>query len=532
MKRCPECRRDYYDDTLSFCLEDGTPLIFSGSENEPATALLGVPLSSGYGYDEQKTQALGTGLSGEKPLENGTSHTSIAVLPFVNMSADTENEYFCDGLAEELLNALAKIDDLKVAARTASFSFRGKNAPMAEIGRTLNVNSILEGSVRKSGSRVRITVQLINAMDGYHLWSERYDRDMQDIFEVQDEITLAVVDALKLKLLGAEKQAVLKRHTNDPEAYQLYLRGRFFFFKRTPEGFRKAIEYFERAIEMDEKYAVAISGLADSHVFLGFYEMVPPREAAAKLKPLVRNAIEIDATLAETNVSAALLCSLYEWKFSESLKYYDAAISYDANYPFIYHLQSATLILLGDHERAFEAEKRAIELDPFTPVFNASLGWWYYLAGQNDDAIAQSKRTIEIAPNHFFAYWILGLSYAVQEAFADSVVAFQQALALNQFDQHVRADLARVFGLMGEHEEALGILAALEELLKTHYVSPVNIAKIHTGLGERDTVIEQLDKACEERSVRLPWFMIDPALDGYRDDPRFKQISRRVGLPD
>src|SRR5215207_5161556 len=250
MKRCPECGRDYTDETLNFCLDDGTRLNSPTDVAEPVTAIM----TSGSGYRPTEVFPPPT-------IQRADSGNSIAVLPFVNMSADTENEYFCDGLAEELLNALAKIDDLKVAARTAAFSFRGKNVPMAEIGEALKVRTILEGSVRKSGSKLRITIQLINAADGYHIWSERYDRDLQDIFEVQDEIALAVVDALKVKLLAPEKQSLLKRHTDSAEAYQLYLRGRFFFYKRTPEGFQKAIVYFEKAIEIDPDYAVAVSGL-------------------------------------------------------------------------------------------------------------------------------------------------------------------------------------------------------------------------------------------------------------------------------
>ncbi len=522
MKRCPECRRDYYDETLLYCLDDGRALLDGpATADELATAIL----SSSSGNQL-------AGVPRTDSSQQSLRRNSIAVLPFVNMSADAENEYFCDGLAEELLNALAKIGELKVAARTASFSFRGKNAPMDEIGRALNVSTILEGSVRKSGNRVRITVQLINAADGYHVWSERYDRDMEDIFEIQDEITLAVVDALKLKLLGETKQAVLKRHTENSEAYQHYLRGRFFFFKRTPEGFLKAIENFEKAIGLDPEYALAYSGLADSHVFLGFYETVSPAEAEANIRPHVTRALEIDATLAETNVSLALLRSFYEWEFQNSLKDYERAIELDPNYPMAFHLRSAAIVLIGEFEASFEAEKHAIELDPFTPVFNASLGWWYYLARQNDKAIAQCNRTIEIAPNHFFAYWVLGLAYAVQRSYADGVVSLQKAVALNQFDQHIRADLGRLFGLMGEREEAIAILNEFQEVSKQQYISPVNLAKVHLGLANNEEAMEQLGKAVDERSVKLPWFLLDPAVDVLRNDPRFIEIKRQVGLRD
>jgi serine/threonine-protein kinase len=456
---------------------------------------------------------------------------SIAVLPFVNMSADADNEYFCDGLAEELLNALAKIDDLKVAARTASFSFRGKNDSMAEIGRTLNVNSILEGSVRKAGNRVRITVQLINASDGYHLWSERYDRDMQDIFEVQDEITLAVIDALKVKLLGAEKKAVLRRHTNNSEAYQNYLRGRFFFFKRIAGDFQKAINYFEKAIDLDPEYAVAYSALAESYVFLGFYEILSPAEAESKLRPYLDRAVVIDGSLVETHTAAALVRSLYEWDFTGSLVDYDRAIAADEQYPFVYHLKSAVVVLLGRADEAFELEKRAIELDPFVAVFHASLGWWYYLAGRNDDALAQTYRTIEIAPNHFFAHWVQGLAYAERGSYSDGIISLQKSLSLNQFDQHIRADLGRVLARAGEREAAIEILNEFRKSGETQYVSPVNMAKIHVGLGDHEEVIRQLEIAVATRAVKLPWFISDPCLAPVWADPRFSDLVKRIGLP-
>ena len=430
MKLCPECRKNYIDETLNFCLDDGSSLIAVSPSSESVTSIL-----SGRSGDH--ATAIFHAESGDNVTEvlqpgslaDSLRGNSIAVLPFVNMSADADNEYFCDGLAEELLNALAKIDDLKVAARTAAFSFRGTNQSMAEIGRSLNVKSILEGSVRKAGNRVRITVQLINAADGYHLWSERYDRDMEDIFEVQDEITLAVVDALKVKLLAPEKRAILKRHTNDAEAYQLYLRGRYFFYKRTPEAFLKSIECFEKAIEIDADYALAISGLADSYVFLGFYEMIAPAEAAMKLRPLVKRAIEIDETSSETNTSRALLATLYEWQHRESLKYFDAAVVADPKYALAFHLKSAVSIVLGEHEPAIAAEKKAIEIDPFTPVFNASLAWWYYISKRNEDAIAQCREPSISLRITFLLTGCLVLYTRSTGAYSDAIVAFQRARA-------------------------------------------------------------------------------------------------------
>jgi len=521
MKRCPECRRDYYDETLSFCLEDGSRLVgVETPADEHATAIL------------SKSGAVsGENLSIRSVSGETVANNSIAVLPFVNMSADADNEYFCDGLAEELLNALAKIEGLKVAARTASFSFRGKNAPMDEIGRTLNVNTILEGSVRKAGDRVRISIQLINAADGYHIWSERYDRDMQDIFEVQDEITLAVVDALKLKLLGAEKQAVLKRHTNNPEAYQLYLRGRFFFYKRTPEGFQKAVECFEEAIKIDSHYALAVAGLADCYTFFGFYETLAPADAKAKASDAAFRALELDDTLAETHTSVAFYYTIFEWNFAAAEEHFWKARSLNPKCALTYHLHSSNLLLIGTIDEAIEAEKYAVELEPFALIFSGALSWWNYLVRRYDDAVSQALRTIEMGPNHFFAYWALGDTYAIEGNFTEAISILQEGIKISGFQPHLKAELARVFALAGLSDEAREILADLRAQLETKYISAVNIAKIYAGLREKDLFFEWLTKAYEERSVRLAWFMIDPCLDEFRSDARFKEILEGIGLP-
>jgi TolB-like protein/Tfp pilus assembly protein PilF len=476
---------------------------------------------------EGKTLAIRAELQAQTEPRN-----SIAVMPFANMSNDPENEYFCDGLAEELLNALAKIDDLKVAARTSSFSFKGQNANVSTIGRALTVNTVLEGSVRKFGDRVRITVQLISAVDGYHLWSERYDRQIEDIFDVQDEITLAVVGALKVQLLGEEKEALLKRYTNNAEAYQLYLRGRFFFSKRTPESFRKAIAYFEQAIELDPAYALAQSGLADCYTFLGFYELVKPSDALDKVRAAAYKSVELDGNLAETRASVALFKLLYEWSFQGSLAEFEEAIRINPKYALVHHLHSGNLVVLDLNQEAIAAESRAAELEPFTAIFSASLGWWFYLGHRFEEAIAQSLRTIEIAPNHFFAHWILGITYGQTGKYEEAIEELQKAASLTEGNQAINADLARVYAQTGRHDEARKILDDLIAQSARHYISAVNLAKVFVGLGDKERALEFLEKAYEERAVRLPFFLPDPCVDELRNDPRFQSIRRRIGLPE
>ena len=525
MKRCPECRRDYYDDTLSFCLEDGKPLVYGVSSDESATAILSEAALS-------RSSDPHTEILSSDRMASAETINSIAVLPFANLSADVENEYFCDGLAEELLNALAKIDDLKVAARTSAFAFKGKQANVGEIARTLGVRTVLEGSVRKSGDRLRITVQVINASDGYHIWSERYDREMKDIFDVQDEITLAVVDALKLKLFGGEKEAVLKRYTNNAEAYQLYLRGRFFFFKRTPEGFKKAVECFEQAIAIDPEYALAVSGLADCYTFFGFYEVLSPDEAKVKAGNAAFRALELDASLAESQTSVAFYYVIYEWNFAAAEEHFWKARELNPKYALTYHLHASNLLLLGKSNEAIEAAKLAVELEPFALIFNGALAWWYYLVRRNDEAIAQALKTIEMGPNHFFAYWALGFAYALEKNYTEAIAILQEGIKVSGFQPHIKGELGRVFALAGLVEEAHEVLAALHLQFETEYVSAVNFAKVYAGLGEKDLFFEWLGKAYEERSVKLVWFMVDPCLDKYRSDPRFQNILRQMGLPE
>ena len=307
MKRCPECRRDYYDDTLLYCLDDGNALLEGpASADEPATAILSEPGALGGGFPSGEPRTKVFQHSAKSQTENSNS---IAVLAFVNMSADVENEYFCDGLAEELLNALAKIEGLKVAARTSAFSFKGKNANVSEIGKALNVNTVLEGSVRKSGNRLRITAQLVNAADGYHLWSERYDREMKDIFDVQDEITLAVVDALKVKLLGEVAQS--EPPTKDTAAYELYLKGRSLLYQRGL-SIAKAIDCFKQAVALDAEYAQAWAGLADGYTTFGYSGYKRATEVMPLALEAARKSLELDPDLAEGHSAFACATMLYD----------------------------------------------------------------------------------------------------------------------------------------------------------------------------------------------------------------------------
>ena len=516
MKHCPQCNRIETDAALKFCRKDGARLI-AGEPSLSESATMALPSST-------PSEDLTTGRLPNSP--------SIAVLPFVNMSADPENEYFCDGLAEELLNALAKIDNLKVTARSSAFSFKGRNVEVGDIARVLNVGAILEGSVRKSGNQLRITVQLVNASDGYHLWSERYDREMKDIFAVQDEITLAVVDALKLKLLGDQKDEVLKRYTKDSSAYQAYLKGRFHWHKRSLEGLNRSADYFKHALDLDPGYALAYAGLADSYAVLGIaeYGILPPREAMPKAKEAALRALEIDQTLAEAQSTLAHVRAFYEWDWVGAEADFRRAIELNPNYALSHHWYALYLAAMERHDEAIEAERRAQQIDPLSLIINKNVGTILYYAGQLGPSIEQYQRTLELEANFARTRLYLGVAYVKQGKYQDAVFEYEEAIRLSGGGTVPTALLAHAHALSGNHAEANRILESLKERHRQEYVPSFNIALIYVGLGQIDAAFEWLEKAFEERSSWLVSLKIEPMLDALRPDPRFDELLRRIGL--
>jgi len=512
MKHCPVCQQTYQDETLNFCLEDGSHLVSDDFISNSPT-LVNIPSFSNL--------VSGRHSFGQIP--------SIAILPFVNVSADADNEYFCVGLAEELISALMKLDKIRVAARTSAFSFKGRETDVRQIGQALNVSTVLEGSVRKAGTRLRINVQLISVADGYHLWSERYNRELQDIFEIQEEIALAIVDALKIKLLGDERARLRKRYTENAEAYELYLKGRL-WNRRTADGFRSAIGYFQKAIELDSDYAVAYSGLADYHLLLGFYEILPPSVAGEKAKAYAAKGVEIDNTLAETHSSYGATLGGFEWKWDKAREEYEKAIKINPNYLPAQQYYAMNLAISGDFEQVFERARRSLEIDPLLPIINANLAWFYYLAREYEKAEEQARLTIQIEPNHFSAHWVLGMTYGQMKRFDKAVSALQDAINMSSERPFVVADLARIFAESGERAEARKILKKLEKASTKHYISPVNYAKIHQSLGATEKVFENLEKGFEERAVRLPYLLLDPQFDEIREDERFKLLTQKIHI--
>jgi TolB-like protein len=515
MKRCPTCQHAYTDETVRFCREDGTPLVIDSSTFDTANTLL---LSQPRG-SERFTQQF-------EDLS-----PSIAVLPFVNMSADPENDYFCDGLAEELLNALAKIDGLKVAARTSAFSFKGKNVDVREIGRLLSVRAVLEGSVRKADDHLRISAQLINAADGYRLWSERYDRKLADIFGVQDEISLAIVEGLKLTLLGEDRAALFKKYTDNAEAYHLYLKGRYIQNKWTGEAIRKSVEYFQKAIEIDPDYALAHAGLADSYASLSAQNAfnLSVSETAPIARAAAIKALEIDNNLAEAHQSLGLVKLNFDWDWIGAEDAFKRALELNPNSAHACHWYSHLLIAMRRFDESFAASKRAIELNPLDLDMNIHLAWHYFFTRQYDLTLEVARKTLEMDSTFTEAYWFIGLACQQKGQYGEAIDAYFRSRLLREKHEQL-ALLGHAHALLGNQVEARRYLDKLNGESVGTYVSPYWIALIYLGLNDKDKTFEYLQRAFDERNAWLIYLNVNPIFDSLRSDARFDDLLKHVGL--
>lgn len=531
MKQCPKCRRNYTDETLNFCLEDGARLIDSFANDFPTVNL---PLRQNSD-DEPATKHLRIHSESSR-VSTENDAPSIAVLPLVSIGSDEENEYFCEGLAEELLNALAKINELKVAARTSAFSFKGKNVDAEEIGRVLRVKTILEGSVRKSGNRIRITMQLINASDGYHLWSEKYDREMKDIFDVQDEIALAVVAALKIKLLGDDKKDLFKRYTDNTEAYELYLKGRYHLHKHTAEGWLKAVEFFERAIEVEPEYAPAYAGLASVLAYAWFFSILPNEKTIIPMRAAAVRALEIDGDLDEAHTVMARLYFYYDWDFAAADREFRRAIELNSVNAESHHQYGIFLACMERPDEAVREGQKALELDPLSILVNFQVGWTLVFSNRLDEAIKFDQKMLEMEPDFHGAYWQMAIALFSKGDFEAALEAARKSYSLGGY-RHPLSNIGVNLAALGKREEALDVIAQLIEMRKQQPVSACNIARIYDTLGDADKAFEWLEKGIEERDGEMPFIKMQSNLGagkfGWRSvrrDARFQDILRRVGL--
>ena len=466
--------------------------------------------------------------------DHSAAPLTIAVLPFTNISADPENAYFCEGLAEELLNALSRIEGIKVPARTSAFAFAGKNAHISEIGAALGVKSILEGSVRRSGNRVRITAQLANAEDGYQLWSERYDREMRDIFDVQDEITLAVVDALKVRLLGEEKAVLLKRYTENTEAYHLYLKGRYFWFKSSPQEFRKSRDYFERAVEVDPAYALGYFGLASYYGFASSWGMMPPEEGWRRMETATMKALELDDTLAEVHHGLAALKWVYHRDWLGADQAFRQAIKLNPHIAAIHSHYSIFLSVIGKLDEAIAEGRRALKLDPLSIRMHRNQAGRFYLARRYDDAVRQYAEALELDQNDATLHEELGDVYEQMTLRTEALAEWTKAVTLRR-DEELGKILREIDSQEGFDAGLKAMsrkrLQRLDEGMKRgEYVPAAHFARAYMRIGDPDLTFHWLEKARDERNAYPLLIKSDPLYDDLRPDPRFEAILKTMNL--
>lgn len=583
MKRCPKCRRDYYDDTLAFCLEDGTALVQGSvpSPDEPATAILSEPgaIATGFRPDEAQTRrhvlttdqtailhtdaeaeprgSLG-GLSEKqsfsanraaKPLAalvvavlilvggffgyryfgigGSAAINSIAVMPFENRNSDADTDYLSDGLAESVIFRLTQIPDLRVSPTSSVMRYKGKETDVAKIASELGVDAVMTGRLTKRGDNLNITVELVDARTNKSLWGEQYERKLSELLTTQREIVAEIVGKLQLKLSGESEQKLAKKYTENDEAYQLYLQGRYEWNKFSVDGLNKSILLFERAIQIDPTFALAYSGMADSYVNLGV-DYVSPNDTMPKARVAAMQAIALDNSLAEAYTSLGSYKMFFEWDTAGAEEAYRKAISLDPTYANARHFYSHCLQFSGKETEAIREMKKALELEPLSLVNNAELGWSYYLANQNDAAIEQLRKTIAIDPNFAYSYFVLGLAHAATGNQTGAITAFRDGQKLSPDWVELEAALAYTHALAGNRDEARASLAKVLDAAAERYVNPVPIAAVYSALGDKDLAIEWLERGYREKSSWMKWIAIEPQLERIRTEPRFQDIIRRV----
>jgi TolB-like protein/Flp pilus assembly protein TadD len=457
------------------------------------------------------------------------SQKSIAVLPFDNLSRDPDNAYFTEGVQDEILTRLAKVADLKVISRTSTQQFKSTPEDLPRIAKQLGVAHVLEGSVQRANDQIRVNVQLINALTDAHLWAETFDRKLTDIFAVESEIAKTIADTLQAKLSGAEQHAIAARPTVNTEAHQLYLKGRFFWNKRTGNDLKKSIDYFQQAIATDPNYALAYAGLADAYVFLPGYNAGTPQDCYPKAMAAAKKALELDDTLAEAHTTLALAIWYFDFDSSQANREFQRALELNPNYA-IAHQQygNNTLSALGRFEDAIAEGKRAVELDPLSLVINSDLGTDYYFARRYEEAITQLRKTLEMDPRFYYAYVNLGWALEAKGNLDEAISEYQKARALND-DPFVLGLLGHAYASSGNQTEALKILEQLKQLSRQRYVSAYSFVVVYLGLGNKEEALHWLEQGYQDRAGNdIGWIRVDSLVDPLRGDPRFEALAEKI----
>jgi TolB-like protein/tetratricopeptide (TPR) repeat protein len=475
--------------------------------------------------------ALAAGGEGAETAASVAAGTaSIAVLPFLNLSGDPDNEYFSDGLAEDIIDALTQVPGLHVMARTSAFAFRGKEQDIRRIGAELNVEHILEGSVRRAGNRLRMTAQLVKVSDGYHLWSQRFDRELTDVFAVQDEISQAIVEKLRVRLAG--DRPLVKRHTDNVEAYHLFLRGRHCVYRMTPESLEKGREYLEQAIALDPDYALAHAGMADYYAVSAVWGHLNPMEALPKAESAAMEALSRDDTLAEAHAALGLVLGTTHFDWARAEQECRRALELNPASPIApYTYGFWVLRPMGRLDEAVPQLQRAVELDPLSALYNTLLAYLYHARGQADLAIAQHQRAIDLDPGWYFPPWLMSIAYQHMGRHDEAIAAAERACELSDRHPDTLGILGLAYGLAGRHGEARALLEELLAKRRRIYVPPFAMAAVYRGLGELDAALEWLEKGVEERDyIVVGGLKSEPRYILLRGHPRYQTLLRKMNL--
>jgi TolB-like protein/Tfp pilus assembly protein PilF len=456
---------------------------------------------------------------------------SLAVLPLEDLSGDPRHDYFADGMTEALITSLAKIKALRVISRTSAMRYKGARKSLPQIARELNVDAVIEGSVLRSGDRVRIAAQLIHAISDQHLWAESYERDFRDILSLQSEIARQVANEVRIILTPEERARLGSARQVNPEAHELNLKARYHLNQRTEESVKKALFYFHRAIDSDPTYTQGYTGLADAYNILGYYNVLPPMEAYPKAKAAALKALELDASLAEPHATLGVVKRDFEWDWPGAEEEFHRAIELNPGCADAYHWRATLLIMLGRHAEALREKTRALAIDPLSVVIRTDLARMFYFSRDYDQSLEQYRAVLDMDPNFGYAHLWLAHVYEQKGLFDEAISELQTGMRLSSDSTYALAKLGHAYAVAGKGDEAHSVLNQLHTLSKQRYVSPYDMAIVHVGLKENDEAFAWLERAFEQRSLWLGYLYVEPQLDALRSDLRFQALLRRVGFP-
>lgn len=489
-----------------------------------ALSVLAIALAGAFAFRYLKKPSLATATSGQL--------TSLVVLPFENLSADKDQAYFADGMTDELIAHLAKIRSLRVISRTSSMEYKGTHKTLSQIARDLNVDAVVEGTVLRSGDRVRITAELVQVATDRHLWAETYESQLGDILTLQSHVASAIVNEIRIKLTHEDQVRLASTRPVSTQSYENYLKGRYFWNKRSQEGLTKAIDYFQLAIEQDPNYALAYAGLADCYSIIGsaIVGTVPTAEVAPKARAAALKSLELDNTLAEAHTSLATVRFNYDWDWNAAASEFRRAVELNPSYATAYQRNSLYLMSMGRTSESIAEMNRAHDLDPLSISTNFSLGWRLYMAREYDQAIEQLRNTIDMDPEFVLPHLVLGQAYEQKKMYDQAITELRRAAEISQSSPPAIAALARTYAVSRRGTEARKLLDQLMEQSKKRYVSPFYVAIVYAGLGENDQALDWIEKAYKDRSNAIVFVKVDPQLDTLRSAPRFQSLLHRLAL--